>query len=165
MVAAPCSRTRVHVVDDGRLTIAHAHRGPALRDESGPAWFFLLFVDALTRGSSRMYGSRSTTLALTIALGAITLGRPMTASAQTTIPTPPTATADTASATKAVSTVTAGGVTQQALDQAALARIKELEDRIATLEKAEAKAKAAAAAAPTVTATRDGLNVRSADTA
>ena len=113
-----------------------------------------------------MYGSRSTTLALTIALGAITLGRPTTASAQTTIPAQTsTASADTTNATKAATTTTTGGVTQQALDPAALARIKELEDRITTLEKAEAKAKAAAAAAPTVTATRDGLNVRSADNA
>ena len=59
------------------------------------------------------------------------------------------------------------GVTQQAAgsDAAAAARIQALEDRIAKLETAEAKTKAAAAAQPTVTATRDGLNVRSADNA
>ena len=45
------------------------------------------------------------------------------------------------------------------------ARIRLLEERITTLEKAEAKSKAAAAAAPTVAATRDGLTVRSSDNA
>ena len=45
-MAALCSRTRVHVVDDRRLTTPHAHRGPALKDESGPALLSLLFVDA-----------------------------------------------------------------------------------------------------------------------
>ena len=110
-----------------------------------------------------MSGSRSTTLALTIALGAITLGHAAPAAAQTTVPTQTsTASADTTSDAKVT---TAGSIAQQALDQAALARIHELEDRITTLEKAEAKAKAAAATAPTVTATRDGLNVRSADNA
>jgi len=44
-VAALCSRSRVHV--DRILTTSHAHRGPALRDESGPA-FFLLIVDAIS---------------------------------------------------------------------------------------------------------------------
>jgi phosphate-selective porin OprO/OprP len=110
-----------------------------------------------------MYGSRSTTIALTIALGAITLGRAATTSAQTTVPTrPSTATADT---TNAATAAPAGTVTQQALDQDAVERIKVLEDRITTLEKAEAKAKATTAAAPTVTASRDGLNIRSADNA
>ena len=112
-----------------------------------------------------MYGSPSTTLALTIALGAITLGRP-TASAQTTLPAQTSAvSADTTGNVKGASGASAGSVAQQALDQAALARIRALEDRITTLEKAEAKAKAADASAPTVTATRDGLNVRSADNA
>jgi phosphate-selective porin OprO/OprP len=109
-----------------------------------------------------MYGSRSTLLALTIALGAITLGRTTTASAQTTVPAQTSASADT---TIGATPAPAGGVTQQALDDAALARIRELEDRLTTLEKADAKAKAAAASTPTVTATRDGLTVRSADNA
>jgi phosphate-selective porin OprO/OprP len=101
-----------------------------------------------------------------MALGALTLGHPTAVSAQSTVPTqPPTASADATSDAKTASATTTGSVTQQALDQAALARIKELEDRITTLEKAEARAKAAAATVPTVTATRDGLSVRSADNA
>jgi phosphate-selective porin OprO/OprP len=112
-----------------------------------------------------MYGSRLTTLALAIALGAITLGYTTESLAQTTVPTQtPPESADTTSDAKAAAGPT-GAVTQQALDQAALSRIRELEDRITSLEKAEAKARVAAAAAPTVTATRDGLNVRSADNA
>jgi phosphate-selective porin OprO/OprP len=112
-----------------------------------------------------MYGSRSTTLALAIALGAITLGYTTESLAQTTVPTQTSPeSADTTSDAKAATAPT-GAVTQQALDQAALSRIRELEDRITTLEKAEAKATVAAASAPTVTATRDGLNVRSADNA
>lgn len=75
----------------------------------------------------------------------------------------------TSAATPSTSTngAPSNGVTQQAAasDAAAAARIQALEDRIATLEKSEAKARAAAAAAPTVTATREGLNVRSADNA
>ena len=54
--------TRVHVVDDRRLTTPHAHRGPALRDESGPA---LLFCSSSTQHHSRnqsMSASRFTTL-------------------------------------------------------------------------------------------------------
>ena len=82
-MAALCSRTRVHVVDDGRLTTPHAHRGPALRDESGPALHF----SALRRRNSLedptpMSVSRFTTL--TLALGAITLGAAPSVWAQTT---------------------------------------------------------------------------------
>src|SRR5690349_19886844 len=114
-------------------------------------------------------------ITLALALGAsITLGR--VAHAQTTAAQEPvgeaqrTTNAATApsSANAAASTTNAApanGVTPQAAtnDPVAAARIQALEDRIATLEKAEAKARATAAAAPTVTATRDGLNVRSAD--
>jgi phosphate-selective porin OprO/OprP len=80
------------------------------------------------------------------------------AQAQTTAPA-----TDTTSAAKAAAAP--GSVTQQSASTDAAAQIKALEDRIATLEKAEAKAKATAATTPTVTATRDGLNVRSADNA
>jgi phosphate-selective porin OprO/OprP len=68
---------------------------------------------------------------------------------------------------RSTNAASANGVAQQsaASDPAAAARIQALEDRIATLEKAEAKARATAAAAPIVTATREGLNVRSADNA
>jgi len=69
--------------------------------------------------------------------------------------------------TTAAQESSSNAVPQQAAasDAVAAARIQALEDRIATLEKAEAKAKATAAAQPTVTATRDGLNIRSADNA
>ena len=106
---------------------------------------------------------------LALAVGAL-VGASRAARAQTTptqepaSETPRTPSAATPSTTHAPSS---NGVTQQsaASDAAAAARIQALEDRIATLEKAEAKARATAAAAPTVTATRDGLNVRSADNA
>ena len=99
-----------------------------------------------------MFAARQTTIS--IALGAIVLALPAIGRAQTT------GAAQDASATPATSSVT-----QQAADRDALARIRQLEDRIATLEKAEAKSKATAATPPTVTATRDGLAVRSADNA
>ena len=70
-----------------------------------------------------MYGSRSTLLALTIALGAITLGRTTTAFAQTTVPAQTSASADTTSGARPTPT---GGVTQQALDDAALGGIRAL---------------------------------------
>ena len=75
--------------------------------------------------------------------------------------------ADTATVPTTTNAAQPDGVTQQAAasDAVAAARIQALEERIATLEKAEAKSKAAAAAAPTVTASRDGLSVRSADNA
>ena len=101
-----------------------------------------------------MYVSRSTILALT--LGAITLGIPGTTQAQTS------ATEDTSTTAPATS---AAGITQQAASPDAEARIKQLEDRITALEKADAKAKATTATTPTVTASRDGLSVRSADNA
>jgi phosphate-selective porin OprO/OprP len=100
-----------------------------------------------------MFAARQTTIS--IALGAIALAMPALGRAQTT------GAAQDASATPAP----ASSVTQQAADGDALARIRQLEDRIATLEKAEAKSKATAATTPTVTATRDGLAVRSADNA
>ena len=101
-----------------------------------------------------MSASRFTTL--TLALGAITLAAATTARAQTTVPARDT----TAKGTPATT------VTQQsAPSDDAEVRIKQLEDRIATLEKSEAKNKATAAAAPVVSATRDGLIVRSADNA
>jgi phosphate-selective porin OprO/OprP len=111
-----------------------------------------------------MYGPRSAIFALTIALGAIISARATVAAAQTTVTAQPSD-RTTTSDSKPSPAATTGGVTQQAIDQASLARITELEGRIAPLERAEAKAKAAAASAPTVTATRDGLNVRSADNA
>src|SRR5687768_11710361 len=100
-----------------------------------------------------MFAARNTTI--TIALGAITLAIPAIGRAQTS------------GATQDASTTPApaSSVTQQAIDGDALARIRQLEDRIATLEKAEAKAKTTAATTPIVTATRDGLAVRSADNA
>lgn len=77
-----------------------------------------------------------------------------------------TATAQSASPPSAPSGAPAvAGVTQQAASTDPEVRIRQLEDRLAAIEKAEAKAKAAAAAAPTVVANRDGLNVRSADDA
>ena len=112
--------------------------------------------------------SRFITLALILG-ASVALSR--TARAQTTgqeqTGTPGASTSTPATSTAAANTTPANGVTQQAAssDAAAAARIQALEDRIATLEKAEAKAKATAAAQPTVTATRDGLNIRSADNA
>ena len=97
--------------------------------------------------------SVSRTITLALVLGAATLG---TARAQTT------ATQDTSTTARATTTA---GVTQQSATSDAEARIKQLENRITTLEKAEATAKAAAATTPTVTASRDGLGVRSADNA
>ena len=110
-----------------------------------------------------MLDSRFTALA--IALAMLTLGRAPVASAQTTATTQATAPADTTTAAKAPPEAPSGSVAQQAIGGDAEARVRQLEDRIATLEKAEAKARTTAAATPTVTATRDGLNVRSADNA
>jgi len=98
---------------------------------------------------------------LALTLGAITISAPSIAGAQTTAPQDTTST----KATSAASTAPGSSVTQQSAATDPEARIKQLEERIVTLEKAEAKSKAAAATAPTVTATRDGLNVRSADNA
>jgi phosphate-selective porin OprO and OprP len=112
--------------------------------------------------------SRFITLALVLG-GSLAISR--AARAQTTgqeqTGTTGASTSTPATSTPAANTTPANGVTQQAAssDAAAAARIQALEDRIATLEKAEAKAKATAAAQPTVTATRDGLNIRSADNA
>ena len=92
--------------------------------------------------------------ALPFALAVFTLTTSATARAQTTAPAPAT----TAAA------VPASTVAQQSAPASdADVRIKQLEDRIATLEKAEAKNRTTAAAAPVVSATRDGLVVRSAD--
>jgi phosphate-selective porin OprO and OprP len=79
--------------------------------------------------------------------GAIALGRPTASTAQTVADTP------------------APPVTQQSTSTDADARIEALEQRIATLEKTEANASARAGTAPVVSATRDGLSVRSADNA
>ena len=98
--------------------------------------------------------SRFTTLTLTLALG--TLAQSAAAHAQTT-----PAVQDTSTKAAPVTVVTQ----QSATATDAEARIKLLEDRIATLEKAEAKNKTTTAAAPVVAATRDGLSVRSADNA
>ena len=108
-------------------------------------------------------------ITLAFALGAI-IATSRAAHAQTTAAQEPAGEAQRTTSATTPSTPNAAssnGVTQQAAasDAAAAARIQALEDRIATLEKAEAKARATAAAAPTVTATRDGLNVRSADNA
>jgi phosphate-selective porin OprO/OprP len=101
--------------------------------------------------------------ALSIALGALILsGRTTVARAQTTAP---------AETKQAVATPndTARRATPQVAQQSSPtdpeARIQALEERLATLEKAEAKNKATAAAAPSVAATREGLTVRSADNA
>ncbi|MFL5620992.1 MAG: OprO/OprP family phosphate-selective porin [Gemmatimonadaceae bacterium] len=103
-----------------------------------------------------MFASRLITL--TLALSAITTAHTAVATAQTSVPasTPPASSPGAAAA---------GAVTQQSTPADAEARIHALEDRIATLEKSEAKLNAAAAAAPAVSATRDGLTVRSADNA
>ena len=97
-------------------------------------------------------------ITITLALGAMALSAGTTAQAQTNVAPQDTTT------TRATTTP---GVAQQAIDGDALARIRFFEDRIATLEKAEAKAKtkATAATTPTVSASRDGLAVRSADNA
>jgi phosphate-selective porin OprO and OprP len=97
-----------------------------------------------------MFASRLTTL--TLALAAIITIRASVVGAQTT-PAPSTG------------EVPAAVVTQQATNPDADTRIRALEDRIATLEKSEAKLNAAAAAAPAVSASRDGLVVRSPDNA
>ncbi|HEU4720347.1 MAG TPA: porin [Gemmatimonadaceae bacterium] len=104
-----------------------------------------------------MFASRITTI--TLALGAVALAGGAPAAAQTSAAT--TATHESAARTVPASTVTQ----QSATTSEAEARIKQLEDRIATLEKAEAKNKITAAAAPTVSASRDGLQIRSADNA
>jgi phosphate-selective porin OprO and OprP len=102
---------------------------------------------------TEMFASRFTTL--TLALSAIMLSHAPVATAQTSTPTPASSTGEAPT----------GVVTQQSAPADAEARIHALEDRISTLEKDEAKLKAAAAAAPAVSATRDGLTVRSADNA
>jgi phosphate-selective porin OprO/OprP len=104
-----------------------------------------------------MFGSRITTI--TLALGALALAAGSPAAAQTSAAT--TATQDSAALTAPVSNVTQQSTTTTEAE----ARIKQLEDRIATLEKAEGKHTATAATAPTVSASRDGLLVRSADNA
>jgi phosphate-selective porin OprO and OprP len=111
----------------------------------------LLFVTHPLEESLQMFAARFTTI--TLALGAIVLGATATAQAQTTAPAPDTAASITPTST----------VSQPASDGDALARIGRLADRIATLEKAEAKNTTTAAAAPIVSASRDGLTVRSAD--
>ena len=107
-------------------------------------------------------------ITLSIALGAL-IATGHGAHAQTTSAPEPTSeaqrTPNATSTSSPTNAAPAGGVTQQAAATDAAARIQVLEDRIAALEKAEAKAKATAAAAPTVTATREGLNIRSADNA
>jgi phosphate-selective porin OprO/OprP len=104
-----------------------------------------------------MSASRFTALTLSFALGAITLTSPTIATAQTT--STEKTTTESAPGTPAAQT----GVAQQSAPIDAEARIRVLEARLAALEKAEAKTAATVAAAPAVTATRDGLNVRSAD--
>ena len=97
--------------------------------------------------------SRFTTLAVAVvAVGAVPSAR-----AQTT----------TQAATSTTTTLAApaASVTQQPTATDAETRIKQLEDRLATLEKADAKNKTTAAAAPVVSAARDGLSIRSADNA
>jgi phosphate-selective porin OprO/OprP len=111
--------------------------------------------------------ARFITLALLLG-GSLAISR--SARAQTTATQEPATEAQrpsNATTTPSTTAAPANGVAQQsaASDAAAAARIQALEERIATLEKAEAKARASAAAAPTVTATRDGLNIRSADNA
>lgn len=101
-----------------------------------------------------MSASRFTTFAL--ALSVITLAAATAARAQTTVPAQ-----DTTAKSTPASTVTQ----HSAPSDDAEVRIKQLEDRMATLEKSEARNKATAAVAPVVSATRDGLVVRSADNA
>jgi phosphate-selective porin OprO/OprP len=107
-----------------------------------------------------MFASRFTLLTLT--LGALATAQTTVAGAQTSVPT---SSSGAAATTATTSSASATGVAQQSTTVDPEVRIKQLEDRLATLEKAEAKSKAAAAAAPTVTATRDGLNIKSADNA
>ncbi len=105
---------------------------------------------------------------ITLALGAL-IATSRGAHAQATSSQEPASEAHrTTSAPSAPSTTNAtpsNDVTQQAAANDDAARIQVLEDRIAALEKAETKARATAATAPSVTATRDGLNIRSADNA
>ena len=96
----------------------------------------------------------------TLALGVLILAQTTIAGAQTTA----TSAASSAS-TSATATTPTENVSQQSSASDPEVRIRQLEDRLATLEKSEAKSKAAAAAAAIVTASRDGLNVRSADSA
>jgi phosphate-selective porin OprO/OprP len=103
-----------------------------------------------------MSASRFTALTLTLSLGALTVTSATTARAQTTVPAPDT-TAKTAPASTVAHQSTPAGDAE--------IRIKQLEDRLASLEKADAKNRAAAATAPVVSATRDGLTVRSSDNA
>ena len=102
-----------------------------------------------------MSASRYTLLTLTI--GALTGALAPRAHAQTTVPTATSSATTTSAATSAL--------VQQSTTTDSEARIKQLEDRLAALEKAEAKNRAATAAAPTVSASRDGLSVKSADNA
>ena len=100
--------------------------------------------------------------AFTLTLISLTVAQAAIARAQTT---PPSSTPSTPSSTTTLPSTTTAGVAQQSATTDPEARIRLLEDRLAALEKSEAKAVAAAAVAPAVTATRDGLNVRSADNA
>jgi phosphate-selective porin OprO and OprP len=102
-----------------------------------------------------MFASRR--FMLTLALAAISILRAPAIGGQTIAPVRST----TAPSTDTSAVI----VTQQATSTDAEARIHALEDRIATLEKSEAQLTTAAAAAPVVTASRDGLAVRSPDNA
>ena len=102
-----------------------------------------------------MFASRR--FMLTLALAAISILRAPAIGGQTIAPVRST----TAPSTDTSAVI----VTQQATSADAEARIRALEDRIATLEKSEAQLTTAAAAAPVVTASRDGLAVRSPDNA
>jgi phosphate-selective porin OprO/OprP len=96
---------------------------------------------------------------LTGAFGAITLLGASSLGAQSAPGTPVASTAPSPSAPSTAS------VTQQAATVDPELRIRQLEERLAAIEKAEAKSKAATAAAPSVVVGRDGLSVRSADDA
>jgi phosphate-selective porin OprO/OprP len=104
-----------------------------------------------------MSASRFTTFALALAATILTLTGASTAAAQTT------PAAANGAATSSPTSPATGSVAQQAASADPAVRIRELEDRLATLEKASAKTAATVAAAPTVVANRDGLNVRSVD--
>jgi phosphate-selective porin OprO and OprP len=107
-----------------------------------------------------MSASRFTIFTLTLALTHATIAGAQSAATQTT-----SSTSSTTASPSATPSVTPPSVAQQSSATDPEVRIKQLEDRLAALEKAEAKSNAAAAAAPTVVAGRDGLNVRSADNA
>jgi len=158
MDAGLCSRSRVV---ERRLT-HYTRTASPLSDESGLAFFVPITGVIITPENNSMFASRSSSRStLTIAaLGALIVAVAPRLEAQTTATTqsiaPPT---QTTIVTAPASTT----VTQQSSTSDPEARIRQLEERIAALEKSEAKTKAAAATAPTVTANRDGLNVRSVD--